>query len=905
MITQLLQHNRIAYVKVMNAFRTSNRTCVVHPTGTGKSYLIAAVSESFRRVLILGPNTFVLDQVHGVLGWRDRMTEKGTVEYMTYTMLMYRTEPDTGYDLICLDEFHRAGAPEWGEAVDRLLSANPQAKVLGTTATPIRYLDDERDMADELFGGNVASHISIGEAWSRAILPVPTYVTGLFEFTNTAKAAAERIGKSRNLSAAEKRQRLTRVNNLRLDWEMSQGMPQIIRKHIDADARRIIVFCGSIDRLNDMQDTITGWFRSAGFRIAGCVSVHSFMTDRQLKDAMEEFGRDSDDGIRLMLSVNMLNEGVHIPRVNAVLLLRTTSSKNIYMQQIGRCLTAANTERPVILDMVDNITTVNIVHGIREDYDWYAHQRLREPGEYDRESKSFVVFDYAQSLRSVIERLVPKENVRMTMEERLKKVRAFCEEHDRLPKRGDGDVYRMLCNLYIRFHDHPDVTAIRERWGRKTPYEDFRVRAERLIGFCKREGRMPLKEDGEEFANRISVYSHCKRYGWTPELEDLRREFARCETDESLKRRILSFVKENGRLPSSGKDATRDEINLRAKLTERKHLHDDPEIRRVLDTYMPVKRNLEEKIALMQAFTAEHGRCPYNNDEEKSYYHAWANMLSQGGGDARVAEMRDKYMSMSRKKRPDELAEYMAPVRAFIAANRRMPMSSATHREECSLYRRIITLQRQYADVPEVAELLKEIEGLHKPRNCRMEEDDADVARRIKEFVTEHDRLPSYSEDADDGEKWLRNQWCFRKQRLCATDPEIRAICDQYSRSLNRFGECFSEVSTWAAEHGKLPGKKDGEVYRRWSYVRDAHRQDAEVIALMRRYGYREAAPRTDIDARLDMIESFAEENGRLPSTAFSEEVKIAQWWHHIKRMYGNLQRVTDLKERYPKQNRK
>ena len=34
---QLLQHNKIAYQKVIKTFETTNRTCVVHPTGTGKS----------------------------------------------------------------------------------------------------------------------------------------------------------------------------------------------------------------------------------------------------------------------------------------------------------------------------------------------------------------------------------------------------------------------------------------------------------------------------------------------------------------------------------------------------------------------------------------------------------------------------------------------------------------------------------------------------------------------------------------------------------------------------------------------------------------------------------------------------------------------------------------------------
>ena len=152
MRTQLYAHNKTAFQKVMKAFEQSDRTCVVHPTGTGKSYLIAAVSESYQKVLILGPNDFVLNQVHDVLRWR-----KDGVEYMTYQMLNRADEVPTGYDLICLDEFHRAGAPSWGVAVDEMLERNPQAKVFGTSATPIRYriritnvkIERMQDISDE------------------------------------------------------------------------------------------------------------------------------------------------------------------------------------------------------------------------------------------------------------------------------------------------------------------------------------------------------------------------------------------------------------------------------------------------------------------------------------------------------------------------------------------------------------------------------------------------------------------------------------------------------------------------------------------------------------------------------------------------------------------------------------
>ena len=73
-------------------------------------------------------------------------------------------------DYIILDEFHRCGATQWGGGVERLRAMYPNAKVLGLSATSIRYLDNQRDMAWELFDGNIASELTLGEAIARGIL---------------------------------------------------------------------------------------------------------------------------------------------------------------------------------------------------------------------------------------------------------------------------------------------------------------------------------------------------------------------------------------------------------------------------------------------------------------------------------------------------------------------------------------------------------------------------------------------------------------------------------------------------------------------------------------------------------------------------------------------------------------
>ena len=897
MRTQLYAHNKTAYQKVMKAFETSDRTCVVHPTGTGKSFLIAAVSENFQKVLILGPNIFVLDQVHDVLKWRDSKKVAGSVEYMTYSLLMMKDVMPTGYDLICLDEFHRAGAPEWGDAVDRLLETNPTVKVLGTTATPIRFLDDNRDMADELFGGNIASYMTLKDAFDRDILATPRFVTGLFEFNIVADDMAERISKSRRIDEKEKKVRLTRINNLRLDWERSQGMPQIIRKHIDKQAKRIIVFCGNVEKLKDMEQTIREWFAKAGIKVSAVYMMHAYMPDKELSQTMKDFETDTDDGVKLMLSVNMLNEGVHIPRVNAVILLRTTSSKIIYLQQIGRCLTAEKKDKPIILDMVDNITTTNIVHDIKEGFDWYAHQQLRDEEEREpRQPKDFVVYDYTLGIRQAIEKLVPGCYFR-PFEELFAIVKDFCEKNGRAPSRKEYEVHLVWQNLISRHKDKPEFKALYERYSRsqRMSFDDRKVR---LLDFVKKFDRLPNGDDDDKAeSNNLSQLRRLNKKRNDAELNEVFARYAVTYTDEQIKQRVLDFYKEYGRMPTKGSSASKEENSLRVMLYRRRDvLYNDPDIAPLL---AEGRREVpqEEKIRLMKDFTAEHGRKPQKSDGGKLWQH-WNLMVRYGMDDLRVQDLVDKY-----GPKETDLKEYMAPLVNFLRDNHRRPSTTTTEYEK-HLYSIIVNLRKNYADRPDVKPLLEEIDALPSAGEQKQARNDEWVRREIVAFTDKHHCMPK-TNSKDKSEATLARLWASRRDRLCQENPQMQAILDQYDARPMKFEERYTLIRDWAVEHDRLPRKADGDIFQAYDTLRRSYYNVPEVQNLLKKYGARPAKPKTDIDARIDQIEAFANKYGRLPSTAHSDELQLARRWHNIKRRYGLLDRVVSLMDRFPIQNRK
>ena len=886
MRTQLLTHNKIAYNKVIKAFESSDKTCVVHPTGTCKSFLIAAVSEGYKRVLILGPNVFVLNQVHNVLSWRK------DIEYMTYTMLMYTENPKRDYDLICLDEFHRAGAIEWGEAVDRLLEANPTAKVLGTTATPIRFLDDNRDMADELFEGNIASFMTLKDAWNRNILAVPTFVTGLFDFSKVCDDAVDRITKSHRINDDTRKKRLTRINNLRLHWEKSQGMPQIIRKHIDPKAKRVIVFCGNVEHLKDMAVTVTDWFKRGGFN-PKIFAVHGYMPDRELRDMMRAFEDDDFDGVKVMLSVNMLNEGVHIPRVNGVILLRTTSSKIIYLQQIGRCLTAANTDKPVILDMVDNITTTNIVHDIKEGYDWYEHQKPLEEKEHEYEIKDFVVYDYTLGIQDAIKKLVPEELSFLSIEERIELMRVFCTERGRKPYKYENNDHRHWIFLMKNAHDHPEFVKLREKYGRKVvDYEDIMAR---VIAFAEKTGRLPGIYDGEMYTDWVLLKNRNKynvRNGkpYDIRLNDLKERFGKIKSDERLKREFFEFINKHHRLPKCQPTTPRDELYLHTDIVKRKLHINDEEVKKLWDEYntYPKRYTAEEKILNMMDYTNEHHCIPPRGT---TLNRQWSFISKFCKDDPRVAEMRKKYGGQG--KNEEKVEQQARELCDFIIKMQRPPIGGDN--PEAPLYHLYVSLKKLHPDNPMVKEMvrLKEEYGV---------QSDEDYKKELKAFVAKKNRFPSsrIPEEAP-----LLNKWNARKYRMLK-DPEMQAIADMYIKPKRSFDDDYAKVKTFCIEKGRFPGKKD-EEYRSWVSLRENYLSHPAVKSLAEKYGFRKQSARIDIDGILNEVTMWSDKHGKLPSSVAKDmyEKKLGQRYCRIKKRYADNPKVIMLKEKYPIQNRK
>ena len=358
---ELREHNRKAVKELREVLKSSQHVCTMRATGTGKSYIIAELSKDYKKVLIMAPSTFILEQQKRLIG------ERKGIEYVTYQKTItkdYRVP--TNLNAIFLDEFHRVGAEHWGEMVNRIIMGNPKAKVIGFTATTIRGLEG-RDMAMEVFDGNVISPLSLPEAWVDGILKLPVYVSSFYEID---KIVEEEKKKARMCKEA-----IDRLGKLAIDWKKSGGIPSIIMDYLPKDSKRVIVFLSNIAELKRMRKVIEGWFVLAGFKETKFYEIHQRKSNPEKE--LARFMEGDSSKLKVILSVNMLNEGLHVPDVDSVIFLRKTESNIIFLQQLGRCLTVDHKKAPIVFDLVGNIESscISSIHEINEEMEKIQKER--------------------------------------------------------------------------------------------------------------------------------------------------------------------------------------------------------------------------------------------------------------------------------------------------------------------------------------------------------------------------------------------------------------------------------------------------------------------------------------------------------------------------------------------------
>jgi superfamily II DNA or RNA helicase/HKD family nuclease len=231
------------------------------------------------------------------------------------------------FDVVVIDEFHHAMAPTYRRLLDYL---QPQ-QLLGLTATPER--GDGVDVAKQFFDGRTASELRLWDALDADLL-VPFHYFGVSDDVDLSQLEWKRG----NYDTAQ-------LNNLYTgnDARAAKVIRELRDKVTSTEQMRAIGFCVSVQHAHYMAEV----FNRAGI---ASLAVDGSTDDADRAAALERLRRRE---INCIFAVDLFNEGLDLPQVDTILLLRPTQSATIFLQQLGRGLRRA--EGKAVLTVMDFI----------------------------------------------------------------------------------------------------------------------------------------------------------------------------------------------------------------------------------------------------------------------------------------------------------------------------------------------------------------------------------------------------------------------------------------------------------------------------------------------------------------------------------------------------------------------
>ena len=373
----LQKHQQDAYQSVQKAYETKDKASVVIPTGCGKSFIALQlmVDNKDKRILFMAPSNAIKNQMYNYIAKyivgeepsSERPARMIADEYfpnlkiILYPSLLRVKDEQMNkiqHDIIIMDELHRTGADKWGERINTLLEKNPNAKILGLTATPDRM--DDKNVIDNLFEGSIDYELTLVEALRDRIVKAPTYVKcdyALGEYLEGIRTAIS------NCSDEQKKKELQdKYDKMRKIVEQAEGIPELFAKNIKKQDGKYIIFCKDKAHMDELMSKAKEWFSAIDDNpeIYSVFSGEGY-TENDNRKSIEAFENSKSEHLKLLFSIEMLNEGLHVEDISGVVMARPTDSRIIYLQQLGRALSSdTSREKTIVFDLVNNYLKNNL-----------------------------------------------------------------------------------------------------------------------------------------------------------------------------------------------------------------------------------------------------------------------------------------------------------------------------------------------------------------------------------------------------------------------------------------------------------------------------------------------------------------------------------------------------------------
>ncbi|MGW7197372.1 DUF3427 domain-containing protein [Streptomyces chryseus] len=343
------QRDMLERLRVEREIHGWDKNLLVAATGTGKTVMAALDYRSLIRTYGKDLRLLFIAHRKEILKQSQR-TYRAVLDDASFGELLYSGELPLGwkhvfasvqsltdqrleqlardhFDVIVIDEFHHATARTYRRVIEHF---KPK-QLLGLTATPERM--DGENVQDEYFDGRIAAEMRLWEALENDLL-CPFHYFGIPDGTNLTTLTWQRGAYDRaelEHALADNRERARLV------------VKAVQSKVSNPGTMRALGFCVTKAHAHFMAD----FFRQAGFQAK---SLDSESSEGERETALEELRAGK---LQAIFSVDLFNEGLDIPDVDTILLLRPTNSATVFLQQLGRGLRRTKT-KPVltVLDFI-------------------------------------------------------------------------------------------------------------------------------------------------------------------------------------------------------------------------------------------------------------------------------------------------------------------------------------------------------------------------------------------------------------------------------------------------------------------------------------------------------------------------------------------------------------------------
>lgn len=321
----------------------SNKGVVILPTGMGKTVLAALDAQRVNgKTLFIVHKNEILKEAYekfheiwpsATMGFFNA-TEKDTSSQVIFASkdTLYRDGnidmfQSDSFDYVIIDEVHHSSCITY----QRITNYFTPKYMVGLTATPER-----QDRADilELFDYNIYYEMSQKSAIEEGYLSGFKYY-GLKD--DIDYSTIKYNGNHYDVADLGRKLNIPKRNEAILD------------KYLEyAQNKKAIGFCVNIDHA----ETMAEYFKAHDISAAAVHSDTNRLTTEEKNARIQDF---RDNALQILFTVDLFNEGVDFPDVEALLFLRPTESKTIFIQQLGRGLRLSpNKDHVIVLDFIGN-----------------------------------------------------------------------------------------------------------------------------------------------------------------------------------------------------------------------------------------------------------------------------------------------------------------------------------------------------------------------------------------------------------------------------------------------------------------------------------------------------------------------------------------------------------------------